>query len=47
MAKQEPLQMLPRLAQHADRGGPCPNQIAHRLVRGVGRPKYRQLAGAI
>ena len=39
--------MLPRLAQHPDRCRPRPNQIAHRLVRLIGDPNRRQLAGAM
>ncbi len=45
MTKQEALQMLPRLAQHADCSRSRPYQIAHRLVRAIGDPERRQLAG--
>jgi len=45
MAQQKALQMLPRLAQHADRGCPRPHQVAHRLVCQIGNPNGGQFAG--
>ena len=45
MAQQKALQMLPRLAQRADRGCPRPHQVAHRLVCQIGNPNGGQFAG--
>ena len=39
--------MLARLAEHPHRRGPRPDQVAHRLVRRIGNPHGRQLAGPV
>jgi len=47
MAQQKPGQLPARPAQGAHRGGPGPDQIAHRLGIGVGHPDRGQDAGPV
>ena len=44
MPQEKALQVLARLAEHSAGRGPRPDQIAHRLVRGIRHPHRRQLA---
>src|SRR5262245_4677811 len=47
MAQEKPLQMLAPLAEHPHRRRPRADEITHRLVRIVGDPDARQLAGPV
>ena len=47
MAEQEPAQLLARPAKRAHRRLPGPDQVAHRLVIGIGHPNRRQLAAPV
>jgi hypothetical protein len=47
MPQQEALQVLAGLARHAHCRGPRPDQIAHRLMRGIRNPDRRQLTGPV
>ena len=47
MPEEETLQMLPRLAEYPHRRRARPDQVAHRLMGGIGNPHRRQFAGAM
>ena len=47
MAQKETLKVLPRLAEHSTRRRASSDQIAHRFVRVVWHPDFRQLAGPV
>jgi hypothetical protein len=47
VAQQEPRQLLAGPPQVAHRREPCPDQIAHRFVRGVRHPHGGQLASPV
>lgn len=47
MPQQKTLQVLAGLARHAHRPSPRPDQIAHRLMRGIRNPDRSQFAGPV
>ena len=47
MAQQEALQVLAGLVHDPHRGRPCPDKVAHRLMRRVRHPDRRQLASPV
>ena len=47
MAQQKALQVLAGLAHDPHRGRPCPDKVAHRLMRRVRHPDRRQFSSSM